>query len=39
MLRWAEDSVVGAYRSEQAVVEGGMYEKSYFQKRNSFFKR
>lgn len=28
MLRWAENSVVvGAYRSEHAVVKGGIYEK------------
>lgn len=27
MLRWVENRVAGAYRSEQAVVEGGIYEK------------
>ena len=36
---WVENSVVGAYRSEQAVVETEIYQKSYFQKPNSFFKR
>lgn len=27
MLRWAENSAVGAYRSKQAVAERKIYEK------------